>query len=173
MADDRGTGGKLNVFVSYSRDDLEFADQLVEGLEVTGYEVSIDRHGISGGEAWESRLGALIRAADTVTFVVSPASRSSQIVTWQVGEVARQNKRSIPVLSRPLGDALPPQKLQNLNYIFFYPEPKSPGSGFGSGLNEVRVFGARSRHRNLVGLNAGGTVKRQGSMDFSGVRFGG
>src|SRR5215468_9084194 len=34
--------------------------------------------------------------------------------------------------------------------------------------NEVRVFGARSRHRNSVGLNAGGAVMR-GPMDFSGV----
>ena len=28
----------------------------------------------------------------------------------------------------------PPQRLAELNYIFFYPEPKSPGSGWGTGL---------------------------------------
>ena len=30
--------------------------------------------------------------------------------------------------------ASPPPRLQELNYIFFYEEPKVPGSGFGTGL---------------------------------------
>ena len=77
MADERmATGhvgppaaGKLKVFVSYSRNDLDFADQLVAALELCGFEATIDRHGISGGEAWQQRLGALILEADTVVFV--------------------------------------------------------------------------------------------------------
>jgi hypothetical protein len=81
------------VFVSYSRDDLHFAHQLVEGLELTGFAPTIDRHGISGGEAWEKRLGALIREADTVVFVLSPASAVSKICAWEVEEAARLNKR--------------------------------------------------------------------------------
>ena len=32
---------------------------------------------------------------------------------------------------------------------------------------------ASGRHRNSVGLNAGGAVVRRDSMDFSGVPFGG
>jgi len=31
----------------------------------------------------------------------------------------------------------PPPRLKDLNYIFFYPEPKSPGSGFGTGLERL------------------------------------
>ena len=52
---------KLKVFVSYSREDLEFADQLVAGLILCGFEPLIDRTGISGGEAWQQRLGNLMR----------------------------------------------------------------------------------------------------------------
>src|SRR5262249_44072287 len=33
-----------------------------------------------------------------------------------------------------LGGVSPPQPLQDRNYIFFYNEPKVPGSGFGTGL---------------------------------------
>lgn len=36
--------GPLRVFVSYSRDDVDFADQLYAALELYGYDASIDRH---------------------------------------------------------------------------------------------------------------------------------
>jgi hypothetical protein len=67
--------GKLRVFISYSRDDLRFADQVVAALHVCGFECFIDREGISGGEDWKRRLGNLIRDADTVVFVLSPTPR--------------------------------------------------------------------------------------------------
>jgi hypothetical protein len=74
MLEPKPSGDKLNVFISYSRDDLDFADQLDEALQVTGFATTIDRHGISGGEDWRARLGGLIRDADTVVFILSPAS---------------------------------------------------------------------------------------------------
>ena len=54
MAEAAGQGGKLNVFISYSRDDLAFADQLDAALGLAGFGTSIDRQGIAGGEEWES-----------------------------------------------------------------------------------------------------------------------
>ena len=42
--------GKLRVFISYSRDDLKFADQLDMALVAYGFECLIDREDISGGE---------------------------------------------------------------------------------------------------------------------------
>src|SRR5262249_32325468 len=86
------------------------------------------------GEAWQQRLGALILEADTVVFVLSPASAQSEICHWEVGEALRIGKRILPLLVRPLGDVSPPRQLQDINYIFFYADPKYPGSGFGVGL---------------------------------------
>jgi TIR domain-containing protein len=129
----RSESGKLRVFISYSRDDLDFADQLDIALRLLGFETSLDRHAISGGEEWRQRLGNLIREADTVVFVLSPSSAASDICDWEVEEAVRFQKRVIPVVCRALGGASPPPQLRSLNYIFFYPEPKSPGSGFGSG----------------------------------------
>ena len=126
--------GKLRVFISYSRDDLNFADQLDAALSIYGFECLIDRHDISGGEDWKRRLGNLIRQADTVVFVLSPSSVRSPICDWEVEEAARLNKRILPVNCRPLEGASPPPRLRELNYIFFYQEPKLPGSGFGTGL---------------------------------------
>ena len=95
---------------------------------------TMDQRGISAGEDWQKRLGALIRDADTVAFVLSPSSARSEMCAWEVGEAVRLGKRILPVLCRSLEDAKAPEKLASLNYIFFYAEPRSDGSGFGSGL---------------------------------------
>ncbi len=134
MAEERKEGEGLAVFISYSRDDTEFADQLDAALKLLKYDVSIDRQGLSGGEDWKSRLESLIRDAETVVFVLSPSSARSEICQWEVAEAVRLAKRIIPVICRPLGDALPPPQLSALNYIFFYADPRVPGSGFGTGL---------------------------------------
>jgi TIR domain len=129
--------GKLRVFISYSRDDLKFADQLDMALVACGFECLIDREGVSGGEDWKRRLGNLISEADTIVFVLSPSSARSPICDWEVEEAARLNKRILPVNCRPLEGVDPPPRLRELNYIFFYEEPKVPGSGFGNGLAKL------------------------------------
>jgi len=73
-ADDHTADGRLKVFISYSRDDIAFADQLVEALEASGFAPDLDRHGISGGEEWRPRLSEMIARADTVVFALSPRS---------------------------------------------------------------------------------------------------
>ena len=131
--------GKLRVFISYSRDDLYFADQLNAALDICGFECFIDREGISGGEDWKRRLGNLIRDADTVVFVLSPTSARSEICAWEVEEAARLGKRILPVVCRQLKGASPPPRLRDLNYIFFYEDPKVSDSGFGTGLAKLVV----------------------------------
>ncbi len=126
--------GRLRVFISYSRDDIDFADQLEAGLTVTGFDVAMDRHGITAGEDFQRRLGALIREADTVVFVLSPSSARSQMCAWEVDEAMRLGKRIIPVVCCGLEGNEPPPHLKSLDYVFFYAEPKVAGSGFGHGL---------------------------------------
>jgi TPR repeat protein len=130
--------GKLRVFISYSREDLHFADQLDAALNAFGFECVIDRHGISGGEDWKRRLGNLISETDTVVFVLSPTSARSETCAWEVEEAARLGKRILPVNYRPLENASPPPRLRDLNYVFFHADPKAaPGSGFGTGLAKL------------------------------------
>jgi len=134
MAEESKEGEGLAVFISYSRDDIGFADQLDAALKLHKYHVSIDRQGISGGEDWKSRLASLIRDAETILFVLSPSSARSEICRWEVEEAARLAKRIIPVVCKPLEDTTPPPQLSALNYIFFCADPRVPASGFGTGL---------------------------------------
>jgi hypothetical protein len=110
---------KLNVFVSYSRPDQNFADELVGGLEFAGATVTIDRHSIREGEEWKVRLSGLIADADTIVFILSPDSAKSPICAWEVAEASALGKRILPVLWRPLEDALAPARLADLNYVRF------------------------------------------------------
>jgi hypothetical protein len=122
--------GKLRVFISYSRDDLDFADQLEASLNAYGFECLIDRHGISGGEHWKRRLGNMTSEADTVVFVLSPNSVCSEICNLGGGRGDTTYKRILPIVFRPLEGASPPSRLQDRNYIFFYKEPKPLASTF-------------------------------------------
>jgi TPR repeat protein len=129
---------KLRVFISYSREDLEFVDQLKAGLDPCGVECIVDFEGISGGEDWKRRLGDLISEADTMIFVLTPESARSEICAWEAQEAIRLNKRIVPVNWRPLEGASPPPELRERNYIFFYEDHKAaPGSGFGTGLAKL------------------------------------
>lgn len=130
-----GDGAKI--FVSYSRDDVAFADQLVAALDHLRYRPIIDRHEAHGGDDWKKRLGALILTADTVVFVMSPHSAVSEICRWELEEAERLGKRLIPIVCEPFDRAKLPVRLENINYIYFYAEPKVPGSGFGTGLRQL------------------------------------
>lgn len=137
MADGPERGDKLRIFISYSRDDMEFADQLEATLRLAGYLPTIDRE-ISGGEEWERRLSELIGDSDTVVVVLSPSWVNSASCSWEAREAQRLGKRIIPVACKPLGATdQPPAMLAALNYIFFYKEPRKSGTGFAPGLMDL------------------------------------
>ena len=69
---------KLKVFISYSRKDEDFAQDLLAGLEIMGFEPYLDKHDVAAGEDWEARLGRLIESAATVVFVISPDAVASK-----------------------------------------------------------------------------------------------
>jgi WD40 repeat protein len=135
VARDEGQSGRLKAFISYSRSDEAFADELMLALQDRNFEVSLDRHSIREGEAWKERLGTLIADADTVVFVLSPDSARSTVCQWEVEYAYGLAKRIIPVLWRglhepalrsqpdgtpwPPGPATAPSRLAALNYVRF------------------------------------------------------
>ena len=132
-------GRGLKVFVSYSRKDLDFVEQLAPALEALGYTIIIDRKGIHGAEKWEARLGQMILEADTVVFILTPASAESEVCSWEVEQALARRKRIIPVIAKSLGTSKPHDALRDLNYVHFCPEPSVPGSGWGAGLSRLHA----------------------------------
>ena len=118
---DAGTpaNGKLKVFISYSRKDEAFAQELLSGLQLAGSEPYLDKRDIAAGEDWEARLGRLIEAADTVVFVISPDAVASERCAWEVERAVTLRKRVLPIVWRRVDEAQVPPRLKQLNYIFF------------------------------------------------------
>ena len=130
MAEARQT---LKIFISYARRDAgAFAEELLHGLEVAGFEAFLDRHDIAAAEDWEARLDGLIQSADTVVFVVSPAAVASERCAWEVKRAEALSKRVIPVVAVDVPEAQTPDGLKRLNYIFF-----TEGHSFTRALSEL------------------------------------
>src|SRR5947209_10059447 len=111
---------KAKVFISYSRKDLSFADQVEAALKARGFEALIDRTDIYAFEEWWKRVEDLIARADTVVFVLSPdAVRPGSVSLKEVEFAASLNKRFAPIVFRPVQDKDVPEALAKLNFIFF------------------------------------------------------
>jgi formylglycine-generating enzyme required for sulfatase activity len=133
LMEDSDSRLKLKVFVSYSRRDAaEFADELVAGLELAGFEPLIDRHDVAAGEDWEARLGGLIAQSDTVVFVVTPEGVKSERCVWEVNRTLELSKRLLPVIYKPVAEASIPEKLRRLQFVRF-----DTGSGITRPLTQL------------------------------------
>ena len=84
-----------NIFVSYSRREVGFIDDLVLNLERAGHEVWLDYRSLIPGRPWQDQIYQGIQAADVILLVVSKASLSSQNVEVEWKRVIQQNKRII------------------------------------------------------------------------------
>jgi hypothetical protein len=60
--------------------------------------VTIDRRDLPFGEKWQAELAEFIRLSDTVVWLVSEASIQSKWVNWELDEVAKRNKRLVPLM---------------------------------------------------------------------------
>jgi hypothetical protein len=119
MVKPQAIDGSVEVFISYSRKDAQFVQELLGGLELAGFEPYFDMHDIAPGEDWEARLDRLIAAADTVLFIISPDSVASERCAWEVNRSVERNKRILPIVWRRVDEAQVPPRLKQLNYIFF------------------------------------------------------
>jgi len=112
--------GRSKVFISYSRADLAFTDELAAALGTfADFDVLLDRVGIGHGEEWKERLGRLIVECDTMVFVLSPDSVSSEVCAWEIEEARRLCKRIIPILWRTVDFAKVPAGLSAINAVPF------------------------------------------------------
>ncbi|MET3993727.1 hypothetical protein ABID65_005382 [Bradyrhizobium sp. S3.9.2] len=86
---------RLRLFISYSRKDIRLAEALVLALDNNNFQVTIDKRDMPYGEEFQRELADFIRAADTVVWLLSPNSIESKWCNWELGEVARLNKRLV------------------------------------------------------------------------------
>lgn len=138
QAQAEGEAGGLKVFISYSRQDVDFADDLELFLEMRGFDPIIDRHDIDHNDDWRARLYELIHGCDVVVFVLTETSGASPICAWEVAEAAKLGKRRLVVTPGPLpAGTQPPEGLSAANWIHCWRNPAAPDSSTANGKKEL------------------------------------
>lgn len=128
----------MKVFISYSRRDLAFAQELKLALEDKGYDALVDHEEIDPNDKWKDRLGQLIFSCDTVVFVLSEHSAGSPICQWEVDEASRLDKRMLIVTPGPVPPGMkPPERLSDGQWIPCWRNPDVPGSSFVRGVIDL------------------------------------
>ncbi len=109
---------KAKVFISYSRHDEGFAQELRAGLQIA-FEVLIDTQEIVSGEKWAARINSLVASCDSVVFVISPDAVKSPECRAEVQQAKSAGKRIFPVMHRTVSPSEIPPELGELQITFF------------------------------------------------------
>jgi len=86
---------RTNIFMSYSRRELGFVDDLVNHLEEKEHNVWLDYRSLVPGKPWEEQIYQGIKNANVILLVVSKASMASENVEMEWKRVLDQKKRVI------------------------------------------------------------------------------
>jgi adenylate cyclase len=112
------------VFLSYSRDDVDFARQLAERLGGAGHQVWWDQH-IQGGSRFSAAIDHALKDAQAVVVLWSPKSVESAWVQDEAAE-GRDSGRLVPVL---IGETKPPlgfRQFQSIDFSGWKGEQSAP-----------------------------------------------
>ena len=92
-----------DVFISYSRQNLEFVHQLVDALKERGKDPWFDQlkeplSGIAAGAPWWKQIQDGIESVDNFLFVITPNSIRSPYCHAEINYAREHGKRLVPVL---------------------------------------------------------------------------
>jgi hypothetical protein len=107
------------VFISYSRQDSEFAKQLTTELQKCELDYWIDWEGIPPTVDWWKEIERGIEEADAFLFILSPDSSKSKVCGMEIDYASKMGKRLIPLLRRTIDSNDAPTQLKHINWLFF------------------------------------------------------
>ncbi len=132
-----------DVFISYSRQDDEFAKRLTNALKKQERDVWIDWEDIPRAADWLNEIYAGVESADTFLFIVTQHSLTSEICNYEVAHARKHNKRIVPLIRQRIEGDLEAlvkgqwmdttweqtarenwQQIGHLNWIFFEDDEK-------------------------------------------------
>lgn len=116
-----------NIFMSYSRRELGFVDDLVSKLEGENYDVWLDYRALIPGSPWNVQIDKGLQEADTVLLVVSKASIASDYVALEWQHFLKTNKRFILLIFEAVDL---PKELEKFEWVDFR-------SNYKAGLDEL------------------------------------
>lgn len=103
-------------FVSYSREDSEFALRLAQDLKKAGAHIWLDQMDIQPGYPWDNAIEDALMASPLMLLILSPSSAKSDNVRNEISFALEQGKTVIPVLYM---NCVVPLRLQRTQRIDF------------------------------------------------------
>jgi hypothetical protein len=104
------------MFVSYARQDAEFALRLAKSLREAGATIWMDQLDIRPGQRWDEAVEAALRECVGLIVVLSPTSVTSPNVMDEVSYALEAGKQVVPILHRKCDI---PFRLRRVQYIDF------------------------------------------------------
>jgi len=95
----------LDVFISYSRADSDFARKLNDTLQIQNKTTWFDQESIASGSEFEQEIYRGIESANNFLFIISPNSISSPYCKAEVEYAMNLHKRIVTVLYREMSIA--------------------------------------------------------------------
>jgi len=92
----------VDVFISYSRVDSDFARKLNEELQFQGKRTWFDQESIASGTDFQQEIHRGIESSGIFLFVLSPESVNSPYCAGEVEHADKHNKRIVTVLYRDI-----------------------------------------------------------------------
>lgn len=116
------------VFISYSRQDLNFVQGFAQALMSNGVDVWWDLSSLQGGDNWTNEIPQAIENCDLCIVVLSPNAVQSEWVQKEYTYALNHKKRIIPILHQACKI---PFALVNINVI------DVQGSSYQKGLEQI------------------------------------
>ena len=107
---------KPSIFMSYSRREVGFVDDLTHRLDKAGFKVWLDYRSLVPGTPWKDQITKGLDESDVILLVVSKESIASKNVEVEWRRVVREKKRIILVIFEAVDL---PEELEKLEWVDF------------------------------------------------------
>lgn len=105
------------IFISYGKDDADWARSLAEALNQRGVRVWLDQFQIAAGASVRDALEAGLRESDVYVALVDPESSQRPNLFFELGAAIGMGKRFIPVVPREVDVSSLPVELRSRRYL--------------------------------------------------------
>jgi CheY-like chemotaxis protein len=133
-----------HIFISYKKEDVDFAENVSSRLGGKGFDVWYDSK-IAAGEEWRNVLDAAIKDSVALIVIMTPEAKASEYVTYEWAFALGIGIKVIPIMLRPT--TLHP-RLEALQYMDFTNIKSRPWDKL---IEEVRAESA-TRHTRVEGV---------------------
>jgi hypothetical protein len=107
---------KPNIFMSYSRREVGFVDQLTGRLEEEGFQVWLDYRSLIPGSPWKTQIEKGLDESEVILLVVSKESMASKYVELEWRRVIQEDKRIILLIFEAVDL---PEELEKYEWVDF------------------------------------------------------